>query len=83
MTEAVLPQTDRSNVWRLIGEDVNSVFARDPAARTRFEVYTTYPGVHAVIVDRLAHPLWRRGWRWLPRFVSYIARIWTVQPRCP
>jgi len=77
MTEAILNDIDRAGAWRLIGEDVDSVFDRDPAARTRFEVYTTYPGVHAVLLYRLAHPLWRRGWRWLPRFVSYIARIWT------
>lgn len=77
MTEAVLDSPFPAGVWALIGEDVASVFARDPAARNRFEVYTTYPGVHATILYRLAHPLWRRGLRWLPRFVSYIARIWT------
>jgi serine O-acetyltransferase len=77
MAEALATPARRPGVWRLIGEDVDSGFERDPAARTRFEVYTTYPGVHAVLLYRLAHPLWRRGWRWLPRFVSYLARIWT------
>ncbi len=77
MTEAILTAPAVPAVWSVIGEDVSSVFARDPAARNRFEVYTTYPGVHAVILYRLAHPLWVRGWRWLPRFVSYLARIWT------
>lgn len=77
MAEAVLTRVDGPGIWSLIGGDVASVFDRDPAARTRFEVYTTYPGVHAVILHRLAHPLWRRGWRWVPRFISYIARIWT------
>lgn len=64
-------------IWGRIREDVTSVFERDPAARNRFEVYTTYPGVQAVLLYRLAHPLWRRGWRWLPRFICYLARIWT------
>ncbi len=77
MNEAVLEQPRGPGVWAAIGEDVDCIFDRDPAARTRFEVYTTYPGVHAVILHRLAHPLWTRGWRWLPRFVAYIARIWT------
>jgi serine O-acetyltransferase len=77
MSEAVLTHTPRPTLWSLIREDVDSVFDRDPAARTRFEVYTTYPGVHAVILYRLAHPLWRRGRRWLPRFIAYLARIWT------
>jgi serine O-acetyltransferase len=77
MSEAVLTQAPSPGVRTLIREDVDSVFDRDPAARTRFEVCTTYPGIHAVILYRLAHPLWRRGWRWLPRFLAYIARIWT------
>jgi serine O-acetyltransferase len=77
VNEAVLIPPAPPAVWGMIGEDVTSVFARDPAARTRFEVYTTYPGVHAVILYRLAHPLWRWGLRWLPRFISYLARIWT------
>jgi serine O-acetyltransferase len=77
MNEAVLAPPQRPGVWAAIAEDVDCIFDRDPAARTRFEVYTTYPGVHAVILHRLAHPLWRSGWRWLPRFVAYLARIWT------
>jgi serine O-acetyltransferase len=77
MTEAILAAGRVPGVWSLIGEDVDSVFKRDPAARTRFEVYTTYPGVHAVILYRLAHPLWRRRLRFLPRLISYVGRIWT------
>nr|P23145.1 RecName: Full=Probable serine acetyltransferase; Short=SAT [Azotobacter chroococcum (strain mcd 1)]AAA22162.1 serine acetyltransferase [Azotobacter chroococcum] len=42
--------------WR---EDIRCVFERDPAARTTFEVLTTYPGVHAIMLYRLAHRLWR------------------------
>ena len=62
---------------RLLREDIDCVFQRDPAARTRFEVMTTYPGVHAIVLYRLSNKLWRRGWRYLPRLLSYIARIWT------
>ena len=39
-------------------EDVKAVFARDPAARNTFEVLTTYPGIHALIMHRVAHKLW-------------------------
>ena len=39
-------------------EDIDCVFARDPAARNRFEVFTTYPGLHALWLHRLAHWLW-------------------------
>jgi serine O-acetyltransferase len=58
-------------------EDVNAVFARDPAARNFVEVVTTYPGVHAVVLHRLNHRLWGWGLRWLARFLSTIARLLT------
>lgn len=50
-------------------EDLHCVFQRDPAARTRFEVLTTYPGVHAILGHRLAHRLWTRGWRYPARLL--------------
>lgn len=58
-------------------EDVSCVFQRDPAARTRFEVLTTYPGVHALLTHRVASRLWKRGWRYPARFLSYLARMFT------
>lgn len=64
-------------VWRLIGEDIACVRARDPAARNRFEVITIYPGVHALALYRMAHVLWRRGWRYLARWLSFFARALT------
>ena len=67
----------RPGVLRLIRQDIACVFDRDPAARTRLEVITTYPGVHAIMIYRLAHPIWRRGWKYAARLLSYIARIWT------
>lgn len=60
-----------------IKEDVSCVFERDPAARTKIEVLTTYPGVHALLVHRVANRLWKRNWRYSARLLSYIARIWT------
>ena len=66
------------SLWRSIREDVACVFERDPAARSTFEVVTTYPGVHALILYRIASRLWRRGHRYLGRFFSYVGRIWTA-----
>lgn len=60
--------------WALVRGDVACVLARDPAARNRLEVWTIYPGVQAVALYRLAHALWQRGWRYGPRFISYVAR---------
>ena len=55
-------------------EDIRCVFERDPAARTVFEVLTTYPGFHAVQMHRVSHWLWNRGLRWLARWLSTLAR---------
>ena len=63
--------------WAQLSEDIACVFQRDPAARTKLEVLTTYPGVHALLLHRLAHRLWRRNWRYSARLLSYWARIWT------
>lgn len=58
-------------------EDIDCVFARDPAARNRFEVFTTYPGLHALWLHRLAHWLWGLKMRWLARAVAYLSRLLT------
>lgn len=55
-------------------EDISVVFDRDPAARTVFEVLTTYPGLHAVVLHRVAHRLWGLGLKWLARALAHLAR---------
>ncbi len=62
------------NLFSQFKEDIAVVFDRDPAARTTFEVVTTYPGFHAMVIHRLAHKLWRMEWKWLARFTSHIGR---------
>jgi serine O-acetyltransferase len=57
-----------------IREDVATVFAKDPAARSVVEVLTCYPGLHAIWMYRVAHALWVRRFRFLARFLSHIAR---------
>ncbi|MBI2379200.1 MAG: serine O-acetyltransferase [Gammaproteobacteria bacterium] len=57
-----------------IREDIASVFERDPAARHAFEVLTTYPGLHAIWLHRIAHWLWGLGLKWLARFLSTFNR---------
>ncbi len=60
--------------FKHFAEDIDSIIARDPAARSRLEVVLTYPGFHAVLAHRLSHALWRRGWRVLGRVISQFAR---------
>lgn len=64
-------------LFALLREDVSCVFGRDPAARTKLEVMTTYPGVHALINHRLAHKLWNKGWRYGARLLSFFSRMFT------
>ena len=64
-------------MFQRLREDINSVFDRDPAARTFFEVVTTYPGVHAVLFYRFTHALWNARLKWLARWISGFARWWT------
>jgi serine O-acetyltransferase (EC 2.3.1.30) len=61
-------------MFKRVREDIQSVFARDPAARNAFEVLTTYPGLHAIWWHRLSHKLWTWRCYWLARFVSTISR---------
>ncbi|HRE15902.1 MAG TPA: serine O-acetyltransferase, partial [Rhodocyclaceae bacterium] len=58
-------------------EDIRSVFDRDPAARSTWEVLTCYPGVHALFMHRLAHWLWGHRLRWLARFIAHLSRFFT------
>ncbi|MFP4079753.1 MAG: serine O-acetyltransferase [Ectothiorhodospira sp.] len=61
-------------MFQRLREDVRCVFERDPAARNTFEVLTTYPGVHALLIHRISHCLWHHGLRWPARFLAYFGR---------
>lgn len=63
--------------WQQFREDIECVFGRDPAARNRWEVITTYPGIHALLLYRIAHVLWEHKRRYLARLLSYFARLFT------
>ena len=64
-------------LWMMLREDIACVFQRDPAARNTLEVITIYPGVHALVLHRLAHSLWRYQLRYGARLLSFIARMLT------
>lgn len=56
-------------------KDFDAVFTRDPAARSRIEILTSYPGLHALWFYRISHWLWTHGFLRFARFVSHIGRI--------
>ena len=56
-------------------KDIDAVFMRDPAARSRIEILTAYPGLHAIWFYRMAHWLWNHKLFWLARLLSHIGRM--------
>lgn len=62
---------------KTIKEDVEAIFERDPAAKNVIEVLLCYPGLHAILIHRVAHSLYKRNWVILPRIISNIGRFFT------
>ena len=64
-------------MFKTVREDIQTVFAKDPAARSMAEVILFYPGLHALWFHRLAHFLWQHKLRLLARILSHINRFLT------
>jgi len=61
----------------LIKEDIACVFERDPAAQTIWEVIFVYPGFHAIVLHRVSHQLWGKGFKFIARVIAHAARWFT------
>ena len=65
-------------MFNRLREYIQSIYARDPAARNAWDVLTCYPGMHAIWLHRyVVHPLWGMGLKWLSRFISLFGRAVT------
>jgi len=64
-------------MWSRIRSYTQAILERDPAARSVWDVVFSYPGFHALVLHRLAHPLWNAGWHWLARWISHWGRFLT------
>jgi serine O-acetyltransferase len=64
-------------MFRTLKEDFQTVFNKDPAARSMLEVLLCYPGLHALWLHRLAHWLWRHNLKLAGRFLSHLNRFFT------
>ena len=64
-------------MFKTLREDIQTVFAKDPAARSTLEVIFFYPGLHALWSHRPAHFLWQHKLRFLARLLSHINRFLT------
>ncbi len=64
-------------LFKTLKEYLQTVFSKDPAARSVLEVVLCYPGLHALWFHRLSHFLWWHKLRFLARFISHISRFLT------
>lgn len=64
-------------MFRRLRKDIQAVFERDPAARSLIEVLLCYPGLHAIIMHRIAHWFYNRRLFFIARFISHINRFLT------
>nr|WP_279237105.1 serine O-acetyltransferase [Alkaliphilus serpentinus] len=68
---------EMAGFFRTVKEDIGAIFERDPAAKKTLEVLLCYPGLHAIVIHRISHGLYKRGWVILPRIISNIGRFLT------
>lgn len=66
------------NAFSLIKEDFLNVKKNDPALHSTFELFFNYPGLWALLFHRISHSLYKKGLRFLPRFISAIGQFLTV-----
>jgi serine O-acetyltransferase len=65
------------SLYARIRDDIDSILERDPAARSRLEVFLCYPGLWAVWIHRISHGLWGAKLRLPARIFSQVARFYT------
>ena len=64
-------------MFERIKRDIEAVFERDPAAKNLLEVILCYPGLHAILLHRIAHFFYKKGLVVLPRLISHFSRFIT------
>lgn len=64
-------------MFRTLREEINTIFERDPAAKSVIEVLLCYPGFHAIVMHRFAHFLYKKQVPLVPRVISQFSRLIT------
>ena len=64
-------------MFRAIREQIDTILREDPAAKSVIEIFTCYPGFHAILLHRLAHKLYRCHVPLVPRLISQLSRFFT------
>lgn len=64
---------DLEQVFDWINQDVDAMFAGDPAAKSRTEILRSYPGFYAIAAYRIAHLFHQNGIKLIPRMITEFA----------
>lgn len=64
-------------MFSTIKEQIDTIFREDPAAKSTVEIILCYPGFHAILLHRMAHSLYLRGWYLTARIISAFSRQFT------
>lgn len=64
-------------MFKTLKEDIQNIFAKDPAAKNTLEVVLCYPGLHVVWFYRVAHWFYRKKIYTIARIISHIGRFIT------
>ena len=64
-------------MFKSLREFINSIKARDPAAKNGAQIILLYSGVHALIHYRIAHIFYKIHWYFVARWISQCGRFWT------
>ena len=64
-------------MFKSLREFINSIKARDPAAKNGLQIILLYSGVHALIYYRIAHFFYKIHWYFIARWISQTGRFWT------
>ena len=65
-------------MFKLIKEDFSNVKENDPALHSTFELFFNYPGLWAMLFYRISHSIYKKGLRFLPRFISAVGQFLTT-----
>lgn len=60
-----------------VRKDIKAILQKDPAARSAWEVFLTYPGLHAIWYHRVAHWFWNKNLKTIARLLSTVNRFFT------
>ena len=65
-------------LFKLIKEDFSNVKNNDPALKSNFELFFNYPGLWALFFHRIANAIYKKGLRFIPRFISAFGMFFTM-----